>query len=54
MAVANAAVLKLCTVETWVNFKVFGSLALSFVFVIFLAIYLSRHIEESDVIKPNQ
>ena len=32
--------------ETWVNFKLFGSLGLTVVFVIGQAIYLGRHVQE--------
>lgn len=33
--------------ETWVNFKLFGSLAITVVFIIGQALYLSRHIKET-------
>lgn len=33
--------------ETWVNFKLFGSLAITLVFIIGQALYLSRHIKET-------
>ena len=32
----------------WVNFKVFGLMAITFVFVIIQAFYLSRHIKPDD------
>jgi len=35
--------------ETWVNFKVFGMLGLTLVFIILQGIYLSRHISEEDM-----
>ncbi|HAD31633.1 MAG TPA: septation protein A, partial [Methylophaga sp.] len=34
--------------ETWVNFKLFGSLAITVVFIAGQAIYLSRHINENN------
>ncbi len=36
--------------ETWVNFKLFGILGLTILFVIAQAIYLSRYIEEPEPI----
>ena len=51
MAAANAFVLYAFNIETWVNFKVIGSLVLSFVFFVFLAIYLAKHIEQNDAIQ---
>jgi len=33
---------------TWVNFKLFGLLGLTMVFVILQALYLARHIQEQD------
>ena len=43
--------------DTWVNFKLFGLMGLTIVFIILQAIYLSRHIiedesEESEDNKP--
>ena len=34
--------------STWVNFKLFGGMGLMVVFVIAQALYLSRHIKETD------
>ena len=34
--------------DTWVNFKLFGGMGLMVVFVIAQALYLSRHIKETD------
>jgi len=34
--------------EAWVNFKLFGSLAITVVFIAGQAIYLSRHINENN------
>ncbi len=35
--------------DTWVNFKLFGMLGLTLVFVVIQAVYLSRYIPESEV-----
>ena len=37
--------------EHWVNFKVFGTLILTFVFIMVVMLFVYRHIEE-DQIKP--
>jgi intracellular septation protein len=34
--------------DTWVNFKLFGLMGLTFVFVIAQAVYLSAHIQETE------
>jgi len=39
--------------DTWVNFKLFGSLGLMVVFIIAQALYLSRYVEE-DASAPRQ
>jgi intracellular septation protein len=38
--------------ETWVNFKLFGMLGITFAFVIGQAFYLSRYIEDHE--KPEE
>jgi len=35
--------------DTWVNFKLFGLMGLTIIFVILQALYLSRHISEDDL-----
>lgn len=35
--------------ETWVNFKLFGTLGLTLAFVLLQAFYLSRHLPESEI-----
>ena len=35
--------------NTWVNFKFFGGLGLTLIFVFLQAIYLSRHIKEENL-----
>ncbi len=36
------------TEETWVNFKLFGMLGLTVIFVVLQSVYLSRHIEPEE------
>ena len=38
--------------ETWVNFKLFGSMGLMLVFVIGQALYLARHVQEPQEKQP--
>lgn len=40
--------------ETWVNFKLYGLLGLTFAFVIAQAFYLSRHISDDESEETNQ
>jgi intracellular septation protein len=40
--------------DTWVNFKLFGLMGLTIIFVILQAIYLSRHISEDDLEKNTE
>ncbi|MFT3803728.1 MAG: septation protein A [Burkholderiaceae bacterium] len=46
MAVVNIVVAYRFTTEIWVNFKLFGSLGLTILFIIGQALYLSRHLHE--------
>ena len=48
MAIANWYVAFHFPTDTWVNFKLFGGMGLMVVFVIAQALYLSRHIKETD------
>ncbi len=43
MGVLNLVVVYNFDTDTWVNFKLFGMLGLTFVFVIAQALYLARH-----------
>lgn len=43
MGFANLYVVKNFDTDTWVNFKLFGTLGLTFIFVILQAIYMARH-----------
>ncbi|HUL11588.1 MAG TPA: septation protein A [Methylococcaceae bacterium] len=44
----NLFVLYTFDTDTWVNFKLFGMLGLTFVFVLLQSVYLSRHIPEPN------
>lgn len=44
----NLFVLYTFDTETWVNFKLFGMLGLTFLFVILQSFYLARHIPETN------
>ena len=46
MGATNLAVAYGFDTETWVNFKLFGTLVLTVIFVIGQGVYLSRHIKE--------
>lgn len=37
------------TTDTWVNFKLFGGVGLTFLFVILQAVYLSKHLIEKEI-----
>lgn len=39
--------------ETWVNFKLFGMLGLTFVFVILQGVFLARYMQEEDSPSPD-
>ena len=43
----NYYVMSYFTTDTWVNFKLFGMLGLTFVFVLLQSVFLSRHLPES-------
>lgn len=47
MGAANLYVMTYFDRDTWVNFKLFGMLGLTLVFVICQAVYLSRHLSDS-------
>ena len=49
MGVINLFVVYNFDTNTWVNFKLFGMLGLTVLFVIIQAIYLSRHIQDDDL-----
>lgn len=46
MGAANLFVAFRFSTDTWVNFKMFGTLGLMLVFIVLQSLYLSRHIEE--------
>lgn len=47
VAGANLAVLSLFSTEVWVNFKLFGLLGLTLLFLLLQALYLSRYLRET-------
>ena len=40
--------------DTWVNFKLFGVMGLTFAFVIAQAFYMTRHIEEETELASSE
>lgn len=46
MGLANAWIANTYDTDTWVNFKLFGTLGLMLVFVLAQGVYLSRHMKE--------
>ena len=40
--------------EYWVDFKVFGSLGITFLFMIFQTVYLFRHIKPEEISEPEE
>jgi len=48
MGLANLFVAYTFSLDTWVNFKLFGSLGLTVVFVILQGLWLSRHIKQDS------
>jgi len=48
MGIANLWVAMHYSTDTWVNFKMFGSVGLMLVFIIGQTLYLSRHIKEEE------
>src|SRR5579871_1227754 len=55
MGIANLYVLYHFSTNAWVNFKLFGTLILTLVFIVLQGIYMSRYMEikEAHVVKPN-
>ena len=55
MAILNLTIAYSFDTETWVNFKMFGSMGLTFVFVLLQAVYVNRHIQETptQAIEPS-
>lgn len=48
MGATNLYVMSHFDRDTWVNFKLFGMLGLTVVFIVFQALYLSRYISDSE------
>ncbi|TVR59540.1 MAG: septation protein A [Candidatus Competibacteraceae bacterium] len=49
MGVANLYVAYTFTENAWVNFKLFGMMGLTLLFVLAQAVYMSRHLETDDI-----
>lgn len=54
MGGANIFVAQTFSEETWVNFKLFGMLGLTIIFILAQGVYLSRHIKPEENTKPNE
>lgn len=54
MGIANIYVVYHFDMNTWVNFKLFGVLGLTLVFIVLQAIYLTRHADLEDNLKNEQ
>lgn len=52
MGFVNLYVARSFPTETWVNFKLFGSMGLMLVFVVGQAVYLARHVQEPGQKQP--
>jgi len=48
MGAANLYVMTFFDSDTWVNFKLFGMLGLTLVFIVLQSLYLSRYLDTSD------
>ncbi len=54
MGFVNIYVIYHFDTNTWVNFKLFGLLGLTFIFVIIQGVYLSRHIRNEEIKNDTQ
>jgi len=48
LGAANLLVAYRFSTDTWVNFKMFGTIGLMLVFIVLQSLYLSRHIQENE------
>lgn len=48
VGLVNLAVAYLCSTDVWVNFKLFGLMGLTIVFTIAVAVWMTKHIEQTD------
>nr|HQD84886.1 septation protein IspZ [Quisquiliibacterium sp.] len=48
LGVLNILIAQSFSTDVWVNFKLFGSLGLTVLFVIAQALYFSRHVQEEQ------
>ena len=53
VGLVNLAVAYLCSTDTWVNFKMFGLLGITFVFTLGFGIWMSKHLPEEKVSGSN-
>lgn len=51
MGLLNLYVAYMFSTDVWVNFKLFGSMGLMFVFVVAQSLWLSRHMPEGDKVR---
>jgi intracellular septation protein len=52
MAVLNLFVAYRMSLDAWVNFKLFGSLGLTFLFMVAQGLWLSRHLKDPGPAAP--
>ena len=48
MGLANLLVAYQFSTDVWVNFKLFGTLALMLVFIVLQSLYLARHMKDTE------
>ncbi len=53
MGLLNLYVVQNYDTNTWVNFKLFGTLGLTLIFVIFQTVYMVRHMKKGNTNNPN-
>lgn len=53
VGLVNLAVAYLCSTDTWVNFKMFGLLGITFVFTLGFGIWMTKHLPEEKVSGSN-
>ena len=52
MGILNLYVAYYFDTETWVNFKLFGGIGLTLLFVLIQAFYLTKHMDDTELEKP--
>jgi intracellular septation protein len=53
LGIVNVFVLYQFSTDVWVNFKLFGTFALMFIFVLFQAFYITKHLEKKKYEDPS-